>query len=1189
MLKKLEKSLILGVVGYLAVSMALMAKVPMSTNNRDDAPETFTPYEAKIAMGLSDSLAKYPLSTGAEFKFGIIDGGFNGLEAWLDENPKWKEKVTYINLRSEGRTSDGTHGFKVFQVATKVMPLADFVLVEIESKNDQIGDILEVLRKKGVYFASMSLGSRTYMAGHDPSETWENLKLLNKYQITLIKSAGNYRRSSHFFEYRDEDGDNRLEFAPKPPEKETLVEYNKVLFAKNRRPAFNLSWGSESGQRIEVELQLVDKDAKVVASKASKPDSWNLSFRPDIAEGGTYWLRLVKTSEGPVPEDLKFGLFTSSVGTHKGFFNGLESLNAFSQWESPFLITVGSFGKDAEGKPTPSHFSSIGHTTTGELGPNILGPGQLLIDGEDWNGTSYATPFLAALYSTFANFNVKNFMEATSSHQAFADVISPDATGRYGMPDAKLLFKNRCTNSTVFDDLDYKLEADKLVLTFAFSRNCMQGIDYFIHANLRGYRSIGGLVTELGQLKTPDGKYDVKGWVQGHSASKDIENEPFQIEIPFKIIPRAQFGKEVEVRFSLSTYAQWDPVALASNIEEFVVQLPAPLPPEPAQDLAGGIIAAKDALLNARYNDTLAYVVQAHADPELNNLSASDREQLRVLRAHAAYGLKDFNLIAAFAQEDITDGLRVVQASLDLGAMNLSSGDPATALVAYQGCLKAEIGTLSNCLIGMNVASKMAGQEMPAAAAAKMPDTTGESGNIYAVALGLFTGEVSVDEFEARLLDAARSDIALEQRAYLISRAFNVLGLYYLGQGDIDASRTKFLHSATSSAAIADTAMSALFLDKLPKKAKPAPIPADAAVKKPEPGVQSNPDADRALELFDLGEMKLAESEYSAAIAIFSELIQLDPESLGAYLNRARAYAASADTASAIKDYNLVIQRDPTDANPLMERAEVHMSDWNYDEAMTDLNAAIKLAPDEGWGWHLRGKIHSIRSDYNAAMLDFERALRTAPDAPAYTKDIQSALGSLNYDAGPVDGEPGPRTIAALYAWRDGAAPTGNTECASVGAMQFFEDLRYCVSSVLKGGVRTYGPENFRYDPDREPAAWCEGVVGDGAGQSIVMHVDGGGSFRRFWIGGGYTRTDKTFRENNRPRHVRLTSDLGLNVVMELPDGKESLTVEVPLPWMQRWLKLEIVDVYPGTKYQDTCISFMAPDLEYEEELSMQQ
>jgi tetratricopeptide (TPR) repeat protein len=67
----------------------------------------------------------------------------------------------------------------------------------------------------------------------------------------------------------------------------------------------------------------------------------------------------------------------------------------------------------------------------------------------------------------------------------------------------------------------------------------------------------------------------------------------------------------------------------------------------------------------------------------------------------------------------------------------------------------------------------------------------------------------------------------------------------------------------------------------------------------------------RSEKAFDRGNAAMARKDYDKAIAEFTEAIRLDPESDGAYHNRAHAYAEKKEYAKAVADYNESIRLNP--------------------------------------------------------------------------------------------------------------------------------------------------------------------------------------------------------------------------------------------------------------------------------------
>ncbi|MCR9144520.1 MAG: hypothetical protein NXI24_19940 [bacterium] len=125
--------------------------------------------------------------------------------------------------------------------------------------------------------------------------------------------------------------------------------------------------------------------------------------------------------------------------------------------------------------------------------------------------------------------------------------------------------------------------------------------------------------------------------------------------------------------------------------------------------------------------------------------------------------------------------------------------------------------------------------------------------------------------------------------------------------------------------------------------------------------------------------------------------------------------------------------------------------------------------------------------------------------------------------------------------------------------------------------------------------AWVEGVDGPGAGESITIVVGPpmqGGKIRGWYliegveIVNGCARNEKLFRANARVRTLRLAlntlsehlvpvgeSRFGPGEEHALNDSRDPQVLEFARPIFVSELKLTILSVYPGEKYQDTCIA----------------
>ncbi len=149
-----------------------------------------------------------------------------------------------------------------------------------------------------------------------------------------------------------------------------------------------------------------------------------------------------------------------------------------------------------------------------------------------------------------------------------------------------------------------------------------------------------------------------------------------------------------------------------------------------------------------------------------------------------------------------------------------------------------------------------------------------------------------------------------------------------------------------------------------------------------------------------------------------------------------------------------------------------------------------------------------------------------------------------------------------------------------MGPTQFVDGIDYCVSSALTPqSGNDYGPENLWDGSDA--TAWCEGAPG-ATGERLTIYLDNAPPFRRISFDNGYAKSARTFTRNARPRVLAISTDTGVKMRATLPDSPGESIVELPLG-AHGWVEMRIVEVYPGTHYQDTCLNGVFIDFEYEE------
>lgn len=135
----------------------------------------------------------------------------------------------------------------------------------------------------------------------------------------------------------------------------------------------------------------------------------------------------------------------------------------------------------------------------------------------------------------------------------------------------------------------------------------------------------------------------------------------------------------------------------------------------------------------------------------------------------------------------------------------------------------------------------------------------------------------------------------------------------------------------------------------------------------------------------------------------------------------------------------------------------------------------------------------------------------------------------------------------------------------------------YSATSHLIEPSRTYPADNL-FDGNYDNA-WSDGVQGEGVGEIIRVTWSAGGDIyeaQGLAFRNGYQKTEGIYKKNSRPKDVtiRIYDHEFTGRLMDTRDGWQSIIFDKPLVFdCEIGVEIEIDSVYPGTKYQDTCIT----------------
>lgn len=144
----------------------------------------------------------------------------------------------------------------------------------------------------------------------------------------------------------------------------------------------------------------------------------------------------------------------------------------------------------------------------------------------------------------------------------------------------------------------------------------------------------------------------------------------------------------------------------------------------------------------------------------------------------------------------------------------------------------------------------------------------------------------------------------------------------------------------------------------------------------------------------------------------------------------------------------------------------------------------------------------------------------------------------------------------------------GYSEWAFEHIFSFTDFNTITASSALREGYNYYSPRHLGETINN---CWAEGVEGQGIGEYLLI-TKGEWSVYSIYISIGYVSFTRPnlYMENSRPKKIRVSYG---NIEQEITLEDTPNFQEIPLRTGMEEIKIELLEVYPGTIYQDTCIN----------------
>ncbi|MBI3408552.1 MAG: tetratricopeptide repeat protein [Planctomycetes bacterium] len=145
----------------------------------------------------------------------------------------------------------------------------------------------------------------------------------------------------------------------------------------------------------------------------------------------------------------------------------------------------------------------------------------------------------------------------------------------------------------------------------------------------------------------------------------------------------------------------------------------------------------------------------------------------------------------------------------------------------------------------------------------------------------------------------------------------------------------------------------------------------------------SNVAADKLIRLGN----SLLPKDPAAALRVFSQALEIDPDSPMAHGGKGDAYRHQSENGLAIAAYTEALRLDPRAPLFFNNRGLVLQRQGEHDKALADYGAALRLDPRFAVAYHNRGVTHYGKGELDRAIADYTEALRL---------DDQSALAFNN-------------------------------------------------------------------------------------------------------------------------------------------------------------------------------------------------
>lgn len=126
--------------------------------------------------------------------------------------------------------------------------------------------------------------------------------------------------------------------------------------------------------------------------------------------------------------------------------------------------------------------------------------------------------------------------------------------------------------------------------------------------------------------------------------------------------------------------------------------------------------------------------------------------------------------------------------------------------------------------------------------------------------------------------------------------------------------------------------------------------------------------------------LRLEKQQYAEAIQAYDAALEINSQSIHAYVGRGQTYSKMREYDKAIADYSKALEIEPENATAYNNRGYLYARLEQYEPSLADCNKAISIDPLKANHFGSRGHTFFLIESYSRALADFQKAQEINPE-----------------------------------------------------------------------------------------------------------------------------------------------------------------------------------------------------------------